>query len=69
VLALAPPDDLPDDVTVLDPPSDVDEYARVLYSRLREADRVHAEIVLAVLPPAVGIGAAVCDRLRRAAAG
>jgi L-threonylcarbamoyladenylate synthase len=69
VLALAPPDDLPDDVTVLDPPSDVDEYARVLYSRLRDADRLHADVVLVVLPPAVGIGAAVCDRLRRAAAG
>jgi L-threonylcarbamoyladenylate synthase len=69
VLALDPPDDLPGDVTVLDPPSDVDEYARVLYSRLREADRLQADVVLAVLPPAVGIGAAVCDRLRRAAAG
>ncbi len=39
-----------------------------LYARLREADAVGADVVLAVLPPEDGLGAAVADRLRRAAA-
>jgi hypothetical protein len=41
----------------------------VLYSRLREADRLAVDVVLAVLPPDEGVGAAVADRLRRAAGG
>jgi len=55
--------------TVLDPPADVDEYARVLYARLREADSQGVDILLVVAPPQAGLGAAVGDRLRRAAAG
>ncbi len=39
-----------------------------LYARLREADAAGADVVLAVLPPEDGLGAAVADRLRRAAA-
>lgn len=54
---------------VLDPPPDVDEYARVLYARLREADRLGLDVLVAVAPPPNGIGAAVRDRLRRAAGG
>ncbi len=54
-------------VTVLDSPRDVDEYARVLYSRLREVDARGIDVLLAVPPPEHGIGIAVADRLRRAA--
>jgi L-threonylcarbamoyladenylate synthase len=39
-----------------------------VYQRLREADRRGLDVLLAVPPPEVGIGAAVADRLRRAAA-
>jgi L-threonylcarbamoyladenylate synthase len=49
-------------------PSDADEYARDLYAALRRADELGLEIVVAVPPAEVGIGAAVADRLRRAAA-
>jgi L-threonylcarbamoyladenylate synthase len=56
-------------VIVLDVPADVDEYAHVLYARLREADRIGLDLLLAVLPEPDGVGAAVCDRLTRAAAG
>ncbi|QGG96089.1 L-threonylcarbamoyladenylate synthase [Actinomarinicola tropica] len=44
-------------------------YARVLYARLREADRRGVDVLVVVPPPGDGIGAAVRDRLRRAAAG
>ena len=53
---------------VLTSPADVDEYARVLYARLRDADARGLDDLLVVPPPAVGLGAAVADRLRRAAA-
>jgi L-threonylcarbamoyladenylate synthase len=52
----------------LSEPVDADEYARVLYSSLREADALGLVTVLAVAPPSEGIGAAVLDRLTRAAA-
>jgi hypothetical protein len=38
-----------------------------LYQLLRAADEQHLDVLLAVAPPEVGIGAAVGDRLRRAA--
>jgi L-threonylcarbamoyladenylate synthase len=69
VLAPAPPfesSNLPDRLVVLDPPSSAEEYARVLYRRLREADRLGLDVLLAVPPAEEGIGAAVADRLRRA---
>jgi L-threonylcarbamoyladenylate synthase len=69
VLALVPPADLPSAVAVLEPPADVVEYARVLYARLREADQLGVDVLLVVPPPDTGVGAAVCDRLRRAARG
>ena len=59
--------DLPPEVVVLDDPQDVDEYARVLYARLRELDRRGFDVLLAVAPPDEGVGVAVADRLRRAA--
>lgn len=54
-------------VIPLDPAGGTEHYARVLYQRLREADRLGAEVVLAVPPPAEGLGVAVRDRLERAA--
>jgi L-threonylcarbamoyladenylate synthase len=44
-------------------------YARVLYSRLRDADARGVDVVIAVLPPARGLGHAIRDRLTKAAAG
>ncbi|MGH9013118.1 MAG: L-threonylcarbamoyladenylate synthase, partial [Acidimicrobiia bacterium] len=67
VLAPSDIDALPAALVVLEPPGDVAEYARVLYSRLREADRQGLDVLLVVAPPEKGIGAAVTDRLRRAA--
>lgn len=56
------------DALVLESPASVEEYARVLYARLRDADREGVDVVLAVPPPPDGLGIAVGDRLRRAAA-
>jgi L-threonylcarbamoyladenylate synthase len=50
-------------------PETSDEYARVLYSALREADALGLRAVLAVGPDEAGVGAAVIDRLTRAAHG
>jgi L-threonylcarbamoyladenylate synthase len=55
-------------VTRLGSPREADEYARLLYQWLRDADARGLDVVVAVAPDAVGIGAAVSDRLRRAAA-
>jgi L-threonylcarbamoyladenylate synthase len=68
LLAITAPAGLPAGLDVLPAPADADEYARVLYARLREADERELDVVLAVAPPAGGIGAAVTDRLARAAA-
>lgn len=60
--------DWPEALVVLDPPRDEREYARVLYARLRSADELGLDVLLAVAPPeSDGLGAAVADRLRRAA--
>ncbi len=66
LLALHPPGDLPSDLVVLDAPGDVEEYAHVLYARLREADARDLDVLL-VVPPADtnGLGAAVVDRVWR----
>lgn len=69
VLAPAPVDGLPDVVVALEPAGDPDEYARVLYARLREADRRGVDVLVVVPPEPSGVGVAVIDRLRRAAAG
>jgi L-threonylcarbamoyladenylate synthase len=67
VLALAAPDDLPNAVVVLAAPRDVDDYAHVLYARLREADEQNLDVLLVVPPPdTYGLGAAVADRVWRA---
>lgn len=49
-------------------PDDTNAYAQALYAALREADALALETVLAVPPPPDGVGAAVRDRLARAAA-
>ena len=52
---------------LLHPGPDADHFARHLYAWLRAADARAAEAVIAVPPPAVGLGWAVRDRLRKAA--
>lgn len=47
--------------------ADVNEYAERLYADLREADASEVEIICAVLPSREGIGAAIRDRLAKAA--
>jgi L-threonylcarbamoyladenylate synthase len=56
------------DVEVLGVPRDGAAYAHDLYRMLRTADADALDRVLAVLPDGAGLGAAVADRLRRAAA-
>jgi L-threonylcarbamoyladenylate synthase len=67
LLAMDPPAGLPTGLVVLDSPRDVDDYAHILYARLRDADARHINDLLVVAPPPEGIGAAVVDRLERAA--
>jgi L-threonylcarbamoyladenylate synthase len=69
LLAMSPTPVVPCDVVVLPPPGDVEEYGRVLYRRLRDADRLGLDVLLAVPPAHDGIGAAVADRLVRASRG
>ncbi|MFP4512546.1 MAG: L-threonylcarbamoyladenylate synthase [Acidimicrobiales bacterium] len=54
-------------VAQLAPAGSPENYARVLYSRLREADARGIGCLVVVPPPDDGIGAAVLDRLHRAA--
>lgn len=61
-------DGVPDGVVELEPVGPPEEYAALLYARLRQADRLGLRDLVCVAPPAEGIGAAVIDRLRRAAA-
>lgn len=67
LLAETPPEDLPHGVIGLAPVGDADGYARQLYERLREADRLGAEVIVAVPPGPEGAGRAVRDRLSKAA--
>lgn len=50
-------------------PADLAEYARQLYALLIHLDELGCQVILATLPPEEGLGAAIADRLRRAAAG
>ncbi len=67
VLAPTVVDGLDVAVIELEPAGPASDYARVLYERLRQADRLGATDIVAVLPPAGGLGDAVRDRLARAA--
>jgi L-threonylcarbamoyladenylate synthase len=58
---------LPRSVQLLELPEDLDEQARQLYDRLRDADRLGLDVLVVVPPPGRGIGDAIRDRLRRAA--
>lgn len=58
---------IPPGITRLSVPEDADGFARVLYAKLREADAL-GDVILAVPPAASGLGVAVRDRLKRAAA-
>src|SRR5690606_30468693 len=49
-------------------PHDPVEYAQQLYARLREIDQLKIQRALIVLPPEAGIGRAIADRVRKAAA-
>jgi L-threonylcarbamoyladenylate synthase len=53
---------------VLDLTDDLVAYARELYARLRDADDRGVATLIAVLPPAEGLGHAIRDRLGKAAA-
>ncbi len=57
----------PAGVVRLSEPADAAGYARVLYAALREADALGLARVVALPPATDGLGAAVADRLRRAA--
>jgi L-threonylcarbamoyladenylate synthase len=59
---------LPRDLTRFDIPEDPAGAARLLYMRLREADQLGLDVLVACLPAAEGLGLAVRDRLARAAA-
>lgn len=56
-------------VDVLDGTADLAVYARTLYASLRDADDRGLDVLVAVLPPPAGLGHAIADRLRKAAAG
>jgi len=59
----------PEGVIRLASPSDDEEFARVLYSALREADAQKLSEVVVIPPTGIGIGVAIRDRLGRAAMG
>lgn len=54
-------------VVVIDEP-DTDHFAKTLYQRLRDADAAGATEIAVVMAPEQGIGVAINDRLRKAAA-
>lgn len=67
VMVLSP--DRPEGATLWrELPADPEQAARVLYQRLREVDASGAELAVISLPSPEGLGLAVRDRLRRAAA-
>jgi L-threonylcarbamoyladenylate synthase len=56
------------DVRVIDGTGDLVRYARTLYAELRAADADGCTDIIAVLPPPIGLGHAIRDRLQKAAA-
>ncbi len=57
----------PNDFTRIAAPENANQYARVLYAALREADKSSEQVIYAVPPAGGGIAAAIRDRLNRAA--
>jgi L-threonylcarbamoyladenylate synthase len=58
----------PEGVIRLAAPETAEDYARALYSALRDADKQMIERVVAIPPVGEGIAAAIRDRLERASA-
>ena len=56
------------DAWILDHPDNLAAYARSLYADLRTADERGVHTIIAVMPPAIGLGHAIRDRLTKAAA-
>ena len=52
----------------IDGTGDLVGYARTLYAELRDADADGCTDIIAVLPPPIGLGHAIRDRLQKAAA-
>lgn len=69
-VALCGPEDLPAPPGVLHllVSGDVEELARSLYELLRSVDVAQVDVAVVVVPGETGLGLAVLDRLRRAAA-
>jgi L-threonylcarbamoyladenylate synthase len=59
----------PQGVIRLASPDDEEEFARILYSALREADAQGLKEVVVIEPIGIGIAVAIRDRLARAANG
>ncbi len=55
------------DVRIIDGTGDLVRYARTLYAELRDADADGCTDIIAVLPPPIGLGHAIRDRLQKAA--
>jgi L-threonylcarbamoyladenylate synthase len=53
---------------VLSPTGNIEEAAQNLFLALREFDKMPIDIILAEFVPEKGLGRAINDRLRRAAA-
>jgi L-threonylcarbamoyladenylate synthase len=60
--------EVPPGVVHLPAPEDVPELARSLYALLRAVDAARVDVAVVVVPDEGGLGLAVLDRLRRAAA-
>lgn len=67
VLASRRPTELPENMTWLSLTGGIRGQARQLYQRLRQADHLGLQVLVAVMPPDIGLGCALRDRLRRAA--
>jgi L-threonylcarbamoyladenylate synthase len=50
-------------------PADSDEYARTLYSALRDGDAQGLKTIAVIQPSGDGLAIAICDRLMRASKG
>lgn len=57
-----------DGICLIDRTNDLADAARNLYADLRTADASGVNLIVAVMPPAVGLGHALRDRLTKAAA-
>jgi len=68
LLAWSEPPDLPADrVTILSRAGDLREAAATLFAKLREIDEAGLDVIIAGSGPEEGLGAAIMDRLRKAA--